>query len=99
MVLNGLVIWKGITDLSVCQSFLFSKDNFLFCLKLPKLVFADLSDLDVHLDDGLSDQGRSEEGPEGDQEVAAGDAGQVEQGIGNLKKKHKNETIIIKIFC
>lgn len=40
--------------------------------------------LDVHLDDGLADQGGPEEGPEGDQEVAAGDPRQVEQRVGNL---------------
>ena len=28
--------------------------------------------LDVHLDDGLADQGRPEKGPEGDKKVAAG---------------------------
>ncbi len=40
----------------------------------------------MHFDDGLPDQGRSEEGPEGDQKVAASNTGQVEQGIGNLDK-------------
>jgi hypothetical protein len=40
--------------------------------------------LDVHLDDGLADQSGAEKSPEGDEEVAAGDAGQIEQGIGDL---------------
>ncbi len=39
--------------------------------------------LDVHLDDGLADERGPEEGPEGDEEMTAGDTGQVEQGIGN----------------
>ncbi len=39
----------------------------------------------VHLYDGLADEGGPEEGPEGDEEVAAGDARQVEQGIGDLR--------------
>ena len=38
--------------------------------------------LDVHLDDRLADQRRPEKGPERDQEVAARNAGQVEQRIG-----------------
>ncbi len=37
----------------------------------------------MHLDDGLADERRAEEGPEGDEKMAAGDAGQVEEGIGN----------------
>lgn len=40
--------------------------------------------LDVHLDDGLADQGSPEEGPEGHQEVAARDARQVKQRVRNL---------------
>ncbi len=39
--------------------------------------------LDVHLDDGLADERGPKEGPEGDKEMAAGDAGQVEEGVGN----------------
>lgn len=38
--------------------------------------------LDVHLDDRLPDQGGPEEGPEGHQEVPAGDARQVEEWVG-----------------
>ena len=37
--------------------------------------------LNVHLDDGLADERRAEEGPEGDEEVAARDSGQVEQRV------------------
>ena len=37
--------------------------------------------LDVHLDDGFADERRAEEGPEGDEEVAARDSGQVEQRV------------------
>lgn len=39
----------------------------------------------MHLDDGFPDQSGSEEGPEGHQEVAAGDASQVEERVGDLK--------------
>ena len=43
--------------------------------------------LDVHLDDGFSDQRSSKESPEGNQEMAAGDACQVKQGVGDLNDK------------
>ena len=39
--------------------------------------------LDVHLDDGLADERRSEKGPEGDEEVTARDSSQVEQRVRN----------------
>merc|ERR1719433_1127055 len=39
--------------------------------------------LDVHLDDGLADERRAEEGPEGDEEVTARDSSQVEQRVRN----------------
>lgn len=42
--------------------------------------------LDVHLDDGLADQGGAEERPEGDEEVAACDSGEVKQRVWDLKK-------------
>lgn len=42
--------------------------------------------LNVHLDDSLADQGGTEERPEGDQKVAACDAGEVEQRVWDLKK-------------
>ena len=35
----------------------------------------------MHLDDGFADERRAEEGPEGDEEVAARDSGQVEQRV------------------
>lgn len=41
--------------------------------------------LDVHLDDGLADEGGTEEGPEGNEKVATSDAGKVEQRIGDLE--------------
>ena len=47
--------------------------------------------LDVHLDHGLPDQGGPEEGPEGHEEVAARDPGQVEQGVGDLEHDRKKE--------
>jgi hypothetical protein len=43
--------------------------------------------LDVHFEDSLSDEGGAEEGPEGDEEVAAGDAGKVEERVRDLTKK------------
>ncbi len=46
--------------------------------------------LNVHLDDCLSNQRGSEESPERDEKVSAGDAGQVEQGIRNLEKGEKD---------
>jgi hypothetical protein len=49
----------------------------------------------VHFDDGLPDQGRSEESPKGDQKVAASNSGQVEQGIGNLDR-YKNTNMKVR---
>ena len=40
----------------------------------------------MHLEDGFSDESGAEEGPEGDEEVSAGDAGKVEQRVRDLKK-------------
>jgi hypothetical protein len=44
--------------------------------------------LDVHFDHGFADESGAEEGPEGDQKVPAGDAGEIEQRIRNLSKTH-----------
>ena len=48
--------------------------------------YCNLYYLDVHLDDCFSDESSSEESPERDQEVAAGDSGKIEQRIRNLEK-------------
>ena len=42
----------------------------------------------MHLNDCFSDESSSEECPERDQEVAAGDSGKIEKGIRNLEKKY-----------
>ena len=39
--------------------------------------------LDVHFNDGLADERRAEEGPEGDEEVTARNSSQVEQRVRN----------------
>lgn len=41
--------------------------------------------LNVHLYHSLAEQSGAEEGPEGNQEVATGDASQVKEWVGNLK--------------
>lgn len=43
----------------------------------------------MHLDDGFSNESGPEEGPEGDQEVAAGDSSQVKEWIRDLKHTHQ----------
>lgn len=53
--------------------------------------------LDVHLDDGFSDEGCSEEGPEWHQEVTAGDACEIEEWIRDLKKKKRDFQMILLI--
>lgn len=45
----------------------------------------------MHLDDGFTNQSGTKEGPEGHQEVAAGDPSQVEQRVGNLQAQNKCE--------
>lgn len=42
--------------------------------------------LNVHLDDGLTNEGRAEKGGERNEEVTTGDARQVEQRVRNLQK-------------
>jgi hypothetical protein len=42
-----------------------------------------MTDLYMHFDDGLADEGGAEESPEWDEEVAASDASQIEERIGN----------------
>ena len=49
----------------------------------------------MHLEDGLADESGSEEGPEGDEEVSAGDAGQVEQGVRDLNEAKSSLSFIV----
>ena len=49
----------------------------------------------MHLEDGFSDESGAEEGPEGDEEVSAGDASQVEQRVRDLKRGRKG---LVKLF-
>ena len=54
--------------------------------RLDVLLIEDYDDhqlLNVHLDDGLADERGAKEGPEGDERVAADDARQVKERIGN----------------
>lgn len=43
--------------------------------------------LQMHFNHSLADKSRTEEGPEGHQEVTARDASQIEQRVGNLKQQ------------
>lgn len=47
----------------------------------------------MHLDNGFSNERRSEESPERHQEVAAGDSSQVKQGVRDLKRTHTQEAV------
>lgn len=50
-----------------------------------------ISDLYVHLDDGLSNQGGTKEGPEGNHEMTAGYSSQVEKRIRDLEHTDGSE--------
>jgi hypothetical protein len=52
----------------------------------------------VDLDDGFADEGGGEEGVEGDAEVAAGDAREVEEGVGDGRAgEDGRETVFLHV--
>lgn len=53
--------------------------------KYVTYVFILFTYLNVHLNNGLSDESRSKEGPEWNQEMTTGDSSQVKQGIWDLR--------------
>ncbi len=53
--------------------------------KYVTFVFLLFTYLNVHLNNGLSDESRSKEGPEWNQEMTTGDSSKVKQGIWDLR--------------